>query len=435
MLHKFAHITDCHLGAWRNPNLKEINLKAFQKAITICIEEKVDFIAITGDFFDVNVPELDHVKRAVDIIRQARRHGIEIYMIYGSHDFTASTVSIIDILHSAGLFIKPVEFEQLKDKIKLKFIQDKKTAFKITGLSGRKTGLDSEYYYLLDMGALEYEEGLKIFLFHAPISELTPADLAHGESIPLSLLPKGFMYYGGGHLHRRIEHKHDDGKSMIVYPGPLFGSTFTDLEDTAEGERRGFYIISYDNDIETIRADFIEIKIADIIFKTINVNQNTVKQIEDKISSMVEQMEDLTDKIVLIKVKGTLLSGKRSDINFSRFEEKLSTKCALVSFINRNNLVSPETTPVKVIGTSIEDIEKNVIKERIASFKIDPAMTDEKVKNFIKSKLTSEHGEFTANKLLLALKKEKIENETVNDFERRLMNDVKSAMGISDINK
>ena len=435
MLHKFAHITDCHLGAWRNPNLKEINLKAFQKAITICIEEKVDFIAITGDFFDVNVPELDHVKRAVDIIRQARRHGIEIYMIYGSHDFTASTVSIIDILHSAGLFIKPIEFEQLKDKIKLKFIQDKKTAFKITGLSGRKTGLDSEYYYLLDMGALEYEEGLKIFLFHAPISELTPADLAHGESIPLSLLPKGFMYYGGGHLHRRIEHKHDDGKSMIVYPGPLFGSTFTDLEDTAEGERRGFYIISYDNDIETIRADFIEIKIADIIFKTINVNQNTVKQIEDKISSMVEQMEDLTDKIVLIKVKGTLLSGKRSDINFSRFEEKLSTKRALVSFINRNNLVSPETTPVKVIGTSIEDIEKKVIKERIASFKIDHAMTDEKVKNFIKSKLTSEHGEFTANKLLLALKKEKIENETVNDFERRLMNDVKSAMGISDINK
>jgi len=423
------------LGAWRNPTLKEINLKAFQKAISICIEEKVDFIAITGDFFDVNIPELDHVKRAVDIMRKARRHGIEIYMIYGSHDFTASTVSIIDILHSAGLFIKPIEFEQIKDKIKLKFIQDKKTAFKITGLSGRKTGLDSEYYYLLDMGALESEEGLKIFLFHAPISELTPTDLAHGESIPLSLLPKGFMYYGGGHLHRRIEHKHDDGKSMIVYPGPLFGSTFTDLEDTAEGERRGFYIISYDDDIETLRADFIEIKIADIIFNNINVTQNTVKQIEEKISSVIDQMEDLTDKIVLIKVKGTLLSGKRSDINFSRFEEKLSTKCALVSFINRNNLVSPETSQVKVIGTSIEDIEKKVIKERMAAFKIDPAMTDEKIKNFIKSKLTSEHGEFTANKLLLALKKEKIENETVNDFEKRLVHDVKFVIGISDINK
>ena len=219
---------------------------------------------------------------------------------------------------------------------------------------------------------------------------------------------------------------------MIVYPGPLFGSTFTDLEDTAQGERRGFYIISYDNDNETIRADFIETKIVDIIFNTINVNQNTVKQIEDKISSMVEQMEDLTDKIVLIKVKGTMVSGKQSDINFSRFEETLSAKRAFVSFINRNNLVSPETTQVKVFGTSIEEIEKKVIKERIASMKIDPAMTDEKVKNFIKSKLISEHGEFTANKLLLALKKEKIENETLDDFEKRLMHEAKTVMGLSE---
>jgi exonuclease SbcD len=423
------------LGAWRNPKLKEINLKVFQKAISICVEEKVDFIAITGDFFDVNVPELDHVKRAVEIMRQARRHGIEIYMIYGSHDFTASTVSIIDILHSAGLFIKPIEFEQIEDKIKLKFIQDKKTSFKITGLSGRKASLDSEYYTLLDRRALESEEGLKIFLFHALVSELTPIDLAHGESIPLSLLPKGFMYYGGGHLHRRKESKHNDGKGIIVYPGPLFGSTFTDLEDTAQGERRGFYIISCDREKETIRAEFKEIKIVDIIFNTINVKQNTVKQVEDKLNSIVEQMEDLTGKIVLIKIIGTLLSGKRSDINFSRFEERLSAKCALVSFINRTNLVSPETIQVKVSGESIEDIEKKGIRERIESFKIDPAMTDEKVRNFIKSKLTYEQGEFTANKLLLALKKERIENETVIDFEKRLIYDAKSVMDFSGINR
>ncbi|MGC2681864.1 MAG: hypothetical protein WA323_08345, partial [Candidatus Nitrosopolaris sp.] len=150
--------------------------------------------------------------------------------------------------------------------------------------------------------------------------------------------------------------------------GPLFGSTFTDLEDTAQGERRGFYIISYDNEKEITRADFKEVKIVDIIFKTINVNQNTVKQVEDKLNSMIEQMEDLTGKIVLIKIIGTLSSGKRSDINFSRFEERLSAKCVLASFINRTNLVSPETTPLKVSAVSIEDIEKQVIKERIASW-------------------------------------------------------------------
>ncbi|MFZ0224294.1 MAG: hypothetical protein WAM42_21645, partial [Candidatus Nitrosopolaris sp.] len=59
----------------------------------------------------------------------------------------------------------------------------------------------------------------------------------------------------------------------------------------------------------------------------------------------------------------------------------------------------------------------------------------DKVMNFIKSKLLSERGEFTANKLLLALKKEKIENETANDFEKRLIYDAKSVIGFSDINK
>jgi hypothetical protein len=130
-----------------------------------------------------------------------------------------------------------------------------------------------------------------------------------------------------------------------------------------------------------------------------------------------------------------LSSGKRSDINFSRFEERLSAKCVLASFINRTNLVSPEASPLKVSAVSIEDIEKQVIKERIASFKIDPAMTDGKVTNFIKSKLTSEEGEgeSTANKLLSTLKKEKIENETVNDFEKRVIQDGKFVMGLSEI--
>ena len=54
----------------------------------------------------------------------------------------------------------------------------------------------------------------------------------------------------------------------------------------------------------------------------------------------------------------------------------------------------------------IEDIEKKVIKDRISSFKIDPAIKDDKVKNFIKSKLLAEKGEDTANQLLLALKME-----------------------------
>ena len=145
-MHKFAHITDCHLGSWRNHNLRELNVQAFEKAIDVCVEEKVDFIIITGDFFDVNVPQLAPVKRAVDILKKALDAGIMIYMIYGSHDFNIVNVSMIDILHSASLFIKPTDFVLHEGRIKLKFFVDPKTGAKITGISGRKMGLDKEVY-------------------------------------------------------------------------------------------------------------------------------------------------------------------------------------------------------------------------------------------------------------------------------------------------
>jgi DNA repair protein SbcD/Mre11 len=426
---KFAHITDCHLGSWRNPKLRELNLKAFEESIYICINERIDFIIITGDFFDVNVPDLAPVKRAVEILRDARDKGIEIYMIYGSHDFTVNSVSIIDILHSAGLFIKPVEFEQENGKIRLKFSQDAKTLIKITGLSGRKTGLDLEYYKMLDLGVLESEEGFKIFLFHAPITEFTPIELAHGDMMPFSLLPKGFKYYGGGHLHARVEKKFGEN-SMLAYPGPLFGSTFTDLEKTAEGEKRGFYIVDLDTD--TVKARFIEVKVADFVFKIIDANQKTAKQIDNEISSLIEAI-DAANKIVLLKVKGTLSSGKRSDINFSRFEELLRNKGVFASFINRSSLGSAETLQLKVIGESVEDIEKRIIKERIASFKLDPALSDNKVKNFITSKLIAEQGQNTAQELLPILKKGKLENENNNDYSTHILEDVKGLLGFKDL--
>jgi len=154
-LHKFAHITDCHLGSWRSSRLRELNLKAFERAVETCVAEKVDFILITGDFFDVNVPDLAPVKKAVEVMKRARESGVEIYLIYGSHDFSPNTVSMIDILHSAGLFLKPLEGEMVDGKLKLKFIVDRKTGAKITGVSGRVRELDVPSYELLDVAMLE----------------------------------------------------------------------------------------------------------------------------------------------------------------------------------------------------------------------------------------------------------------------------------------
>ncbi|MDW0252095.1 MAG: DNA repair exonuclease, partial [Nitrososphaeraceae archaeon] len=335
-MYRFAHITDCHLGSWRNPKLRELNLQAFEKSISISIKEQVDFILITGDFFDVNIPQLSPVKKAVEILKQARNSGIPVYMIYGSHDFNTANVSMIDILHSADLFIKPTDFQLNNDSIVLKLFTDKKTGAKITGISGRKVGLDKEIYEKLDKKKLESEDGFKIFLLHRGIQEILPQDIQFRDSVPISLVPKGFDYYGGGHIHMRVEKKIDS--SLIVYPGPLFGSTFQDLEETAKGETRGFYIISFDKQI--LDCKFVEIKVAEILYKEIVSVKWNSETLEAEITKNISEL-DVKNKIVLIKVKGKLL-GKRSNIDFGKFSMDISKREALLSFINTNNLSTDE---------------------------------------------------------------------------------------------
>lgn len=418
-MYKFAHITDCHLGSWRNPKLRDLNLQAFEKSISISIKEQVDFILITGDFFDVNIPQLAPVKRAVEILKQARDSGIAVYMIYGSHDFNTANISMIDILHSAELFIKPTEFQTNTNSVMLKFFVDKKTGAKITGISGRKVGLDREIYEKLDKKNLEMEDGFKIFLLHKGIQEILPLDLNFRDSLPISLVPKGFDYYGGGHIHKRVEKKIDG--SVIVYPGPLFGSSFQDLEETAKGEKRGFYIISFDKKI--IDCRFIEINVVDILYNEIVSSKWNSEKLEDEITKKISCME-VKNKIVLIKVKGKLL-GKRSNIDFGKFSLDISNRGALMSFINTNNLSTDETKEIIVHSDNKFDIEREIFHESIKNFQSEPTLSD-KVKKQINSKLTGKTGESISISLLEILRNEKLENENTNTYDDRIFTFAKS---------
>ena len=418
-LYKFSHITDCHLGSWRNPKLRDLNMQAFERSILISIKEQVDFILITGDFFDVNIPQLAPVKKAVEIMKHARDSGIPIYMIYGSHDFNTANISMIDILHSAELFIKPTEFEFNTDSIILKFFVDEKTGAKITGISGRKVGLDKEIYERLDKQKLESEDGFKIFLLHKGIQEILPLNLQFRDSIPISLIPKGFDYYGGGHIHKRVEKKMDS--SIIAYPGPLFGSTFQDLEETAKGETRGFYIISFEKQI--IDCKFIEINVAEILYKEIVSQKWNSEKLKNEITRNISELE-VKDKVVLIKVKGKLL-GKRSNIDFGKFSLDISERGALLSFININTLSTDETSSVAVQSDNKLDIEREIFHESIKNFQTESTLSN-KLKNQINSKLTGKAGENISISLLDVLRNEKLENENASTYDDRIISVAKS---------
>jgi len=236
---KFAHIADCHLGAWREPKLRDITTKAFCKAIQKCIDEKVDFIVLAGDLFNTSLPSLDVLKITVNRLMKLKKNNIPVYGIAGSHDFSPSGKTMLDVLEQAGLFINVAKAEQIDDVLRLKFTIDPKTNAKITGIVGKKGGLEKEYFQYIDREDIKNTKGYKIFLFHTAISELQPEYLSQMDSNPISLLPKFCNYYAGGHVHI-VRHKHLEGYRNVVLPGPLFPNSFSELEKLDCG---GFYIV------------------------------------------------------------------------------------------------------------------------------------------------------------------------------------------------
>jgi DNA repair exonuclease SbcCD nuclease subunit len=67
---KFAHIADCHIGANRDPVLENLELEAFSKAMDACVQEKVDFVLISGDLFHANLPDMHVANAAVKKMKE-----------------------------------------------------------------------------------------------------------------------------------------------------------------------------------------------------------------------------------------------------------------------------------------------------------------------------------------------------------------------------
>jgi len=258
-------MADIHLGGWREDTLREIGIKTFEKAIDISIQENVDFILISGDLFDSSNPTIDVMAKAAKKLYELKIKEIPVYVIEGSHDFSPTGRTILKVFQEAGLLKRVTSGEQTEGKLILKGVIDEKTKIKLYGISGIRGSLEKAAYTVLDREDLEKQEGQKIFLFHSAIEELKPNNLYQMESMPISLFPKGFFYYAGGHIHEKGEFELGEYKN-VVFPGALFPNNIDELLSSKGG---GFYLVDYTNGI--LNKRYISIKVAPVILLEINL--------------------------------------------------------------------------------------------------------------------------------------------------------------------
>ena len=400
---KFAHLADVHIGAWRDPALKRLSLEAFRRAVHIILETQVDFVLIAGDLFNTALPAIEYLKQAVILLKRLKKQGIPVYAIPGSHDYSPSGRTILDVLEEAELLGNVMKGQVVDNKLKLRFRIDRKTGAKITGIRGKKGSLEKKDYESLDVKSLEQEPGFKIFMFHTALDELKPEELEKMDSIPTTELPRGFDYYAGGHVHI-VEQKDMGDYKNLVYPGPVFPANFAELWKLGRG---GFYI--YD----TGKLEFHPINVKNVHRIEINAENKTPEEVNHKLEAGIQGRE-FNNTIVLVKVDGKLKSGKPSDVGFKNLFKELYNKSSYFVMRNTSKLSSHEFEEVKISSGTAEQLEQELIKEHSGKAELDFAENEEKI----------------TRDLIHILSEEQKEGEKKYECEARIRKETDKTLGI-----
>ena len=215
---KIAHCADLHLESkseTKNYGIKE----TFLNMLGICKSENVDFLLISGDFFDdTNVSE----KALIWVKNELENFGLKTIISPGNHDpFTN------DSPYNKGAWPKNVyifkenklthfDFPELKTKIfgaAFTSIYQKKTLFNL------KENLDSNFVNLCVM--------------HGTVTN--SSDEFYNPINPSKIEKSGFDYVALGHIHKRSKIL-KLGKTLCAYSGSVCPKGFS------ETGAKGIYI-------------------------------------------------------------------------------------------------------------------------------------------------------------------------------------------------
>jgi len=395
---KFAHLADCHLGGWRQEELQRLNFQSFQKVLERCIKGKVEFILISGDLFDSAYPPIEILKESFSEFKKVYDAGISVYLIAGSHDFSVSGKTFLDVLEKAG-FCKNVENWQMEEdgRIKLKPYMHKDIA--IYGYPGRKSGME-----IKDLSKVYFDSVnlFTIFMVHTTIKDVVgtiPMESIEKQKLPLA------NYYAMGHIHQSFEIH--EANSYYVYPGPTFPNNFQELSDLQYGS---FRLVEFDG--VNIKTQNIKIPLKEVVSVEIKIDSGLTAT--QKIISEFDKF-NLKDKIVLLKLKGILMQGKTGDIRFNEIEEFIKKKEAFTFLRNISSITTQDSEfEMELLQSdNIDNIEHQIIDEYSRK---NPA-------NFNKY----------LPQLMTALSLEKNEDEKSIIYEERLLSELKNILDVNQI--
>ncbi len=193
---------------------------------------------------------------------------------------------------------------------------------------------------------------------------------------------------------------------------------------SAKGEKRGFFIVEFDDKIQNVDfceyKNFVELDIVKYEPKQFDANYKNSIQLYDEILDEIKKL-DVNEKIVILKVKGELTGGKTSDINFHKIREMLKESGAIHVSINHHGLVSKEFTKMRVKGETTAEIENNLLLENISNIEVN------------QKELNAKEGAQLAINLLNTIRKSPKPNEKKADYNNRIIRESLDVLDLESI--
>jgi len=309
----FVHVADLHLGyAQYNLDVRREDFEnAFREVVDKTIELKPDFMIIAGDLFHHARPSNVTLETTITNFKRLRDAGIPVLTVDGGHDSAPNIVTgtILNPLDSAGLIHYLPRYEGASWRNESCYV------YGVPNFRTR-TRTEEQLPIFLEQNKPSPDPSLfNIFLFHMAL------DLPYIEKPPQmeveaspDLMPDGFNYFAGGHVHKNAVSKFKGG--WLVYSG----STETVSYDDADMEK-GFYHVKVDEkgipEINRVKLSsprkFIVLKPEYTAMLPAKITESAVRLIKEN---------DEEGAIIVLILKGVLPSdASRAEVDIAKIRE------------------------------------------------------------------------------------------------------------------
>lgn len=230
---RFIHSADLHIDSLFKTKghypeklldrLRKSTFEAFDRLIDACIDNKVDFLLITGDLYNEEIRSIKaqvHLRRGFERLQEK---DIPVYISYGNHDYIEGKTLPIEMPANVHIF-------QSQNVEHFPFEKDGDVLAHIYGFSYETREVrDRKASYFTTVEGADYHIGM----LHGSLDTNTDHDVYAPFSLQ-ELKGQEMDYWALGHIHKRSVLSTDP---PILYPGNIQGRS------RKEAGEKGCYLV------------------------------------------------------------------------------------------------------------------------------------------------------------------------------------------------